>query len=100
MNSNPRFKIGERVQSSVADSPLKGEGKVRDIRIQHRIGKGDRWIYTVEPEEPGDFIDGLGEADLAPVETPATRARARQGTIVHHAEEARRWADAADTAEC
>jgi hypothetical protein len=98
MRSNPRFKIGELVQASKESSRLQGRGKVRDIAIELRLTEPNRWVYTVEPEEPGDFIDGLPEADLAPVETPADRRRQREERIVHHAEEARQWAKAADDA--
>jgi len=39
------------------------------------------------------------ETELAPVDTPATRAKMRQATIEHHAELARKWAEAADREE-
>lgn len=95
MKTTPRFSIGERVQASIDNCPLDGVGKVREI-----LGAVDGvWRYKVEAEGVEKPLQ-VKETELAPVDTPTTRAKARQETIEHHARQARQWADAADAAEC
>jgi len=100
MKTTPRFSIGEKVQASIDNCPLEGVGKVREI-----LGAVDGvWRYKVEPEPEAALGSRVPiqakETELAPVDTPSTRAKERQATIEHHAQEARQWANAADAAEC
>jgi 3-deoxy-D-arabino-heptulosonate 7-phosphate (DAHP) synthase class II len=91
MRTNPAFSIGQLVQVG-----LVGKGRIRDIVpgvVEVGGTERETWVYSVEPQDGGDFHTEIAQRDLTSVESPLqAKHREIAERIEHHAAEGRELA--------